>query len=310
MIAMILRRLGWALAVAWFVATATFAMVMMLPADPATTLLGPHATPETIASVRAHYCLDDGLVTQYGCWLENVARGDLGQSYRTKRDVLALLGDRVWPTAQLAIAAIVLALAFGVPLGVAAAVRRGRWPDRAATGFGLVAQSAPAFVVGTLLVYVAAYRWGLFPIAGYGNGGLDRLHHLALPALALATFGIAYYARVTRAELGGVLDADYIRTARAKGLPERTIVWRHGLRNAAGPLVTVVGLDLGVLLGGAVVVESIFAWPGMGREVLQAILDVDVPVILGIVLVSSLAVAIASLVVDLVLLALDPRLRD
>src|SRR6185436_8905556 len=175
---------------------------------------------------------------------------------------------------------------------------------------GLIGQSVPAFFAGTLLLYMLAYRWGWFPIVGYGGGGLDRLAHLALPAMTLAAVGVAYYARVTRSELIDVLREDYIRTARAKGLPQRTVIARHALRNALGPLVTLVGIDLGVLLGGAVVVEMIFAWPGLGREVLQAILELDIPLILGVVLVSATAIAVANLLADLAYLWIDPRLRD
>jgi peptide/nickel transport system permease protein len=161
-----------------------------------------------------------------------------------------------------------------------------------------------------LLSYLLAYGLGWFPIAGYGDGGLDRLAHLALPALTLATVGVAYYARVLRSELVDVLGEDFIRTARAKGLSERRVIGRHALRNALGPLVTLVGLDLGVLLGGAVVTEYIFAWPGLGRELLQAILEFDIPLILGVVLVTAIAIAVANLLVDLVYLWLDPRLRS
>jgi len=306
----IVRRLAWALVVAWFAATVTFLMVVAIPADPADALLGPHRTPEAALRVRAHYCLDDGIVVQYGCWLDRLVHGDLGESYRTKRPVTELLADRIWPTVQLALAAIVLSLAIGVPLGMIGAARRGRWPDRAATAVALLGQSAPRFFVGTVLLYLLAYRWGWFPITGYGEGVLGRLHHLVLPALSLATVGAAYYARVVRAELAETLREDYVRTAHAKGLSERSVLLRHALRPALGPLVTLVGLDLGVLLGGAVVVEEIFAWPGLGRELLQAILLVDVPLILGVVLVSALAIAVANLLADLVQLWLDPRQRD
>jgi len=306
----ILRRLGWTLLVVWFVVTATFAMLAVIPADPAKALLGPHGTPEAAERVRAHYCLDEGPLVQYGCWLESLARGDLGESYRSKRPVTEILAARAWPTAQLALAAIVLQLVLGIPLGMIAALRKHRWPDHGITVLSLVGQSAPPFVVGTLLSYVLAYRFGWFPIAGYGDGVLDRLHHLVLPALTVATMGTALYARLARAELVENLAGDHVRTARAKGLPERTVVLRHALRPGLGPLVTLVGLDLGVLLGGAVVTETIFAWPGLGREVLLAIADVDVPLILGVVLVSAIAVAIANLLADLVHVALDPRLRD
>jgi len=310
MIAMVARRIGWAIVVVWFAVTATFVATVAIPADPASALLGPHATAETLARVRAHYCLDRGVVRQYGCWIERVAHGDLGESYRSKRAVREIIATRLWPTAQLAIAAIIFQLVLGVPLGIVAATRRGRWPDRAAGLIGLVGQSAPPLFVGTVLLYLFAYRWGWFPISGYGSGGWDRLAHLVLPAMTLATVGMAYYARVVRSELIDQLGEDYVRTARAKGLPERTVIGRHALRNVLGPLATLVGLDLGVLLGGAVVTEFIFAWPGLGREVLQAILEIDIPLILGVVMVSAGAIAAANLAVDLLYLWIDPRLRE
>jgi peptide/nickel transport system permease protein len=307
---LVLRRLAWSLVVAWFVVTAAFALVALIPADPAKAMLGPHATPETIERVRAHYCLDRGIVGQYGCFVSRVAHGDLGESYRSKRPVGELIRDRLGPTVQLALATIVLQLLVGVPLGILAAARRGRWPDRAVGVVALLGQSLPTFFVGTLLVYVLAYGFGWFPIGGYGSGVFDRLHHLVLPALTLATLGIAYYARLVRAELVDTLGEDYVRTARAKGLVERDVIVRHALRNAVGPLVALIGIDLGVLLGGAVVTEYIFAWPGLGREVVQAILEVDLPLVLGVVLVSALAIAVANLLADLVHLWIDPRLRD
>lgn len=305
MMRLVARRVVWTLVVIWFVVTATFLMTAAIPADPAKALLGPHADTEAVDRVKKHYCLDEGIVVQYGCWLSSVARGDLGESYRSKRPVIDIIADKIGPTIQLALAAIVLQLLIGVPLGILAALRRGRWPDRAATAATLLAQSAPQFFLGTILLYVFAYRFGWFPIAGYGT-----LAHLVLPAFTLASIGIAYYARVVKSELAEALDADYVRTARAKGLPERTVVLRHALRNALGPLVTLIGLDLGVLLGGAVVVEAIFAWPGLGREVLQAVLELDLPLILGTVLVTAIAIAVANLLSDLALLWLDPRLRD
>ena len=310
MIGFALRRLGWAIVVAWFVATLAFVVSVALPADPLRAMLGPHAGPESIARARAHYCLDRGVAGQYGCWLGHLARGDLGESYRSKRAVTAIVRERLWPTAQLALAAIVLQLALGLPLGVLAAVRRGRWPDGAAQLIAALAQSAPPFFVGSLALYLFGYRLGWLPLGGYGAPGWDRLAHLVLPALSIAAIGMALYVRVTRDELSRALAADYARTARAKGVPERAVIARHALANAAGPLVTLVGLDLGLLLGGAVVIEVIFGWPGLGREAMQAILEVDTPVVLGVVLVSALAIAVVNLVVDVVHAWIDPRLRD
>ncbi|MGE0870807.1 MAG: ABC transporter permease [Kofleriaceae bacterium] len=309
MIGLVLRRLGWTLVVAWFVVTATFLMATAIPSDPARAMLGPHSTEQTRARLREHYCLDRGAVAQYACWIGNVAAGDLGESYRTKRPVIELIGDRIWPTVQLALAAIVLQLMLGIPLGLASAIRRGRWSDHASNVAGLVALSAPTFVVGTLAMYVLAYRFGWFPISGYGEPGWDRLHHLVLPALTLAAGGTWYYARVTRSEVLDTLREDYIRTARAKGLDERTVILRHALRSSLGPLVTLIGLDLGALLGGAIIIESIFAWPGLGREVGRAIFELDLPLLLGVVLISAIAIAVANLIADLVSMRLDPRLR-
>lgn len=310
MTSFVLRRIGWALVVAWFVVTLTFLVTSLIPADPARAILGPHATPDTLERVRAHYCLDRGVVGQYGCFVSRLAHGDLGESYRSKRAVTTVIADRIWPTTQLALATILLQLLIGVPLGILAAARRDRWLDRMSYGITLLGQSAPTFFVGTLLLYVLAYRFGWFPVAGYGQPGLDRLHHLVLPAATLSTVSVAFYARVVRSELIDVLGEDYIRTARAKGLGERAVITRHALRNAAGPLVTLVGLDLGILLGGAVVTEYIFAWPGLGREVLQGVLELDLPLIVGVVLVSALAIALVNLLVDIVYVWLDPRLRD
>lgn len=310
MMRFVLRRLGWTVLVVWFVVSATFAMVVGIPAEPARALLGPHASAEAIQRVRAQYCLDASVVEQYGCYVGRLARGDLGESFRTHRSVGAVLADRVWPTLQLTFAALILQLLIGIPLGMWAATRRRRWPDRLTSVVALLGQSAPTFFIGTVLLYVLAYGLGWFPLGGYGDGLLDRLHHLALPAATLAAVGVAYYARFVRSELGETLRADYIRTARAKGLSERDVIRHHALRPVLAPLTALIGLDLGILLGGAVVTESIFAWPGLGREILQAVLEVDIPMILGVVLVSAVAIALANLLADLVAVKLDPRLRD
>jgi peptide/nickel transport system permease protein len=305
----LLGRLVWSLLVIWFVVSATFVMVSAIPVDPVRAMVGPHADAKTIARVRAEYCLDEGPIGQYGCFVGGVARGDLGHSFRFDRSVASIIGDRIWPTTQLALAAIFLQLVIGVPLGVIAAVRRNRAADYAANVTALIGQSAPTFFIGTVLVYVLAFRLGWFPIGGYGSGFWSRLHHLVLPSVTLASVGVAYYARVVRSEMIEVLAEDYVRTARAKGVAEGAVVTRHALRNALGPLVTLIGLDLGVLMGGAVVTESIFAWPGLGREVLQAIFEVDIPLIIGVVLFTAVAIVVANLVVDVVYAWIDPRVR-
>ena len=238
LVLLIARRLGWSVLVIWFVVTATFLMTIALPADPAKTMLGPRATPESLARVTEHYCFDDTIVVQYGCWLDHLAHGDLGESYRTRRPVIDLLADRVWPTLQLAVAGVAIAVLGGIALGLWAASRRKRWPDRVVTAAMLLLQSAPPFVIGAVLLYVVAYQWDLLPLGGYGEGVLGRTAHLLLPATTLALGGLAYYARIARNELVDVLAQDYVRTARSKGLRERDVLLRHALRPALPPIVT------------------------------------------------------------------------
>jgi peptide/nickel transport system permease protein len=302
-------RVVWSIVTIWFVVSATFAMVSAIPVDPVRTMVGPHADQQTIARVRQQYCLDEGFAGQYACFVGGVMKGDLGHSFRFDRSVASIISDRIWPTTQLALAAIFLQLAVGVPLGILAAVRRNRFADYASNVVALIGQSAPTFFIGTVLVYVFAFVLGWFPIGGYGAGFWSRLHHLVLPSVTLASVGVAYYSRVVRSEMVEVLAEDYVRTARAKGVGERAVIGRHALRNALGPLITLVGLDLGVLMGGAVVTESIFAWPGLGREVLQAIFEVDIPLIIGVVLFTAVAIVVANLLVDVVYAWIDPRVR-
>lgn len=307
MIGRIARRLAGLAAVLAATVTVTFALVIALPADPARAVAGPHATPETLARVRAHYCLDRGVAGRYACFVGRVARGDLGASLRTRRPVADLLVDRGALTAQLATAALALQLALAVPLAVWSARRAGRWPAAAADGALTLAQSTPAFVLGPLLLYLVGYRLGWLPIGGAGHGLGGRAAHLVLPALTLALTGLAAPVRLLRDELCASLAADHVRAARARGLPERTVVWRHALRPALAPLVAAVGLELGALLGGALVVETVFAWPGLGRETALAVADLDLPVLLGVALVAALAVGLANLAADLVASRLDPR---
>lgn len=309
MLGHVLRRLGWSVLTLWFVLSVVFAIGHLLPADPVRVMLGPHADPATVAQVRQQMGLDDPLLVQYGRYLGRALTGDLGVSYRLQRPVTEVLGEAVWPTVQLALGALFIQLLVGVPLGVLSAVRRNRAADTVAQIVSLVGQSAPTFFLGPFLMYLVAYRWGVLPVSGYGEGGLDRLAHLVLPSLTLAAGGTALYTRLVRADLIEALGEDFVRTARAKGASPASVVWRHALRNALLPLVTVVALDLGVLLGGAVVTEYIFSWPGLGREAVSGIMNVDLPVVLGVVLFAAVAIVVVNFVVDLVYAALDPRVR-
>jgi len=309
MIRFLLRRLGFALLAVWFILTASFAIAHLIPADPARAAVGPHADARTLAQARAQMGLDRPVVVQYGRFLAHLARGELGRSFRTGRPIGPLLAERAWPTAQLALATVLLELLIGIPLGLWAALRRQRALDWGIAAVTLAGQCAPVFFLGPLLLYGLAYRWPLFPVGGYGDGGLARLYHLILPALTLAVGGIAYSARLTRGELGEALGEPFMRTARAKGLSPTAAALRHGLRNALGPVIALLGVELGGLLGGVILVESIFGWPGLGREAVVALYSLDLPVVLGVVLVSAVAVALANLLADLVHLVLDPRIR-
>ena len=308
MIAMVVRRLGWALVTLWLVVSGSFALAYLLPADPARMVAGPHASPETIARIRVELGLDKPLPVQYARYLGGVVTGDLGKSYRTERPVLQMVGDAIPRTALLAVGAGVVQVGLGVPIGLLAALRRRTAIDTGAMALALVGISAPTFLVGLALMVVLGYHARLFHIGGLGEG-LGVLRHAVLPSLTLGIAGAAYYSRLTRGEYLDVAQRDFMRTARVKGLPERVVVIRHGLRNALLPVVTYLGLDMGALLGGAIVTETLFAWPGVGRLAVESVLNQDIPVMLGTVLVASVAVVAANLVVDLVYLVLDPRIR-
>ncbi len=309
MIRFLLRRLGWSVLVLWFVVSATFAMMYAIPADPARAVAGKGADEATLARVRKAMCLDRGFFGQYQCYVGDVMTGNFGKSSRTGRPVSEILWTHAWPTLQLAFMTVFFQVLFGVPLGIIAALRRDRPADYAASVTALIGQSAPTFFIGPLFLYLLAFKAGWFPVGGYGEGFWGRLHHIFLPAMTMAVVGIAYYARLARGEMIEVMQEDYVRTARAKGLSERRVVLKHALRNALGPVVTLIGLDLGILMGGAIVTEYIFSWPGLGREALRAVLEFDPAVVLGVVFVTAVAILIANLLVDLVYAALDPRVR-
>lgn len=309
----LIRRLVWALVVLLAVGVITFLLVYALPTDPARAIAGPHANAASVAAISAALGLDDPLHVQLLRYLGNLAQGDFGHSFQRNREVLPLLLDRLPATLQLAVGGIVLELLIGIPLGILAAQHAGKLFDRAATTVASVLIAAPSFLVGYLLLNLLAFQprvnlgIDLFPIGGYQP--LD-LRYLFLPALTLGFAGAAYYVRLTRATLLDELSRDYVRTARSKGLSERRITWRHLFPNACLPLLTQFGLDLGFFLGGVVVVEQVFGWPGIGRLAVESIVSADVPMVMGTVLFATLAIVLANLAVDVTYALIDPRLRN
>jgi len=303
MIGYLSRRLAASALILIGVTMVTFALAFLMPADPVRQIAGRNATPETVESIRHQLGLDRPVPVQYATYLGHLAQGDLGHSYIQKTDVGQLIMSRLPATLLLMLGAIFFELAIGIPLGTFAAARRGK-ADRAIMIFAFAGVSTPQFVVGLVLLYLLAYLAGWFPMSGYGG-----LSHLILPALTLGIGGGGWYARILRSSLVEVLRQDYIRTARAKGLSERTIVITHALRNALLPIVAMIGLDIGTFMGGAVVVESVYGWPGIGQLAWQGIVRVDSPIIMGVTLVAAVAIVIGNLLADLVTPLIDPRVR-
>lgn len=286
------------------VVTVSFLITNLVPADPARILAGRQASPETVATIRQQLGLDRPLHVQYARYVSNLAQGDLGRSYQQRTAVRTLLLSRLPATLQLTVGAIFVELLIGLPLGILAALYAGRALDKGVMVGAFVGVSAPQFALGLLLLYVFGYRLGLFPLGGYGT-----LWHLVLPAVTLGLSGAGWYARVVRSSLLETLRADYVRTGTAKGLPRSRVVLKHALRNALLPIVAMVGLDVGLLMGGVVVVESVFGWPGIGQLAWQAIQVLDIPIIMGTVLLTALFIILGNLVADLVYPLVDPRIR-
>ena len=300
----LLRRLGWALVMLFGISLITFVVAYRLPGDPAALLAGPQATPEVIAGIRRNLHLDDPLPVQYGRFVGRLLQGDLGTSYVSGQPVAQEIGARLPATLTLAFAGWSCWLLLGTLFGLFAAARPTPAREGTLLAFSVLGASVPTFWVGILLLYVFAVRLPWFPTGGYGEPS-----SLVLPMLTLAASGVAYYSRLVHANLSEVLSQDYVRTARAKGLSPRAVLLRHALRNALLPLVTLAGADLAALLGGVVFTEAVFAWPGMGLLALSAVQDRNVPVILGVVLVSATFVVLGNLIVDLLYPLLDPRIR-
>ena len=304
MVRYLAKRLGASLAILLGVSLVTFILTFLVPADPVRLIAGRTATPATVESIRHELGLDRPLPLQYLHYLGNLARGDLGRSYLQRTEVTELIGSRLPATLLLMAGAIACELLIGLPAGIFAATRRGRPIDRGVMVLSFAGVSAPPFIVGLLLLYLFAYRLGWLPLSGYGG-----LSHLVLPALTLGIAGGGWYSRMMRSSMIEVLRLDYVRTARSKGLGETGIVLRHALRNAILPVIAMVGLDIGFFMSGAVVVESVFGWPGIGQLAWQAIQQVDIPIIMGVTLTSALAIIIGNLLADLVAPVIDPRIR-
>lgn len=282
----------------------TFVLIFYLPADPARMFAGPSATPEVVASIRQQLGLDDPFWVQYWRYLVRMVQGDLGFSFKLHMPVTSAIISRLPHTLILIVAAIFAQLIIGLPVGIASALKPRSFLDRGAMLLALFGVSAPPFWLGLTFLYLLAYKLGWFPLHGTGTA-----MHLVLPAMTAGLGGAAWYARMVRSSTSEVLRADYIRTARAKGLGGAKTLLKHVMRNAMGPIVTMVGMDIPWFLGNIVLVETVFGWPGMGRLAVDAIQSVDVPLILGTVTITSYIVVITSILTDIALAILDPRVK-
>ncbi|MFN5457206.1 ABC transporter permease [Bradyrhizobium sp.] len=312
MLAYALRRVLSTLPVMAIVALFVFSLLYIAPGDPAVVIAGDQASPADVERIRANLGLDQPFLVQFGSWVWRLLHFDLGTSIFTNLPVSAMIAQRIEPTLSLMMVTLVLTILIAVPLGVIAAWKAGTWIDRVIMAFAVFGFSVPVFVVGYILAYVFALKFDLLPVQGYtplAQGFWPWLQNLILPAVALGCVYIALIARITRAAMLEVLQQDYIRTARAKGLGQGGILFIHALKNAAVPIVTVVGLGIALLIGGAVVTESVFAIPGLGRLTIDAILRRDYPVIQGIVLLFSFVYVLVNLLIDVTYTLVDPRIR-
>jgi peptide/nickel transport system permease protein len=312
MYAFLARRLLATIPVLLIVAVLVFLMLRLTPGDPAAILAGDAANTEQIARIRASLGLDQPIVVQFGIWIGQLLSGDLGESFYYKTKVATLIGQRLEPTLALATLTITIAILVAVPLGVIAAWRFGGWFDRSLMAFSVLGFSVPVFVLAYLLVWLVSLKLGLLPVQGYqrlADGFWPFLRHLLLPAITLSVIYIALIARITRASVLEALGEDYVRTARAKGLPEARVLVRHALANAAVPIATVIGIGIGLLIGGVVVTESVYAIPGLGRLTVDAVLARDFPTIQGVILFFSFVYVLINLLVDMSYVFFDPRIR-
>ncbi|MGD9893062.1 MAG: ABC transporter permease [Dehalococcoidia bacterium] len=304
MLKFFVRRLLRSILTLLLVVTAVF-IALRVTGDPAQAMLPDDATPEQMEAFRERFGLDHSIPVQYARYIQQLAQGEFGESLRERRPATDLLRSRIRPTLELATAALVIGLAVGIPAGVLAAVKHNQVWDRVLMGGAFLGQSAPNFFIGIILILVFALELKLLPSSGRGGW-----QNLILPALTLSTGLLAGTARMTRSSMLEVIRQDYVRTARAKGLPERALLIRHCLRNAAIPVITLIGLQVSVMIGGAAIVETVFAWPGVGRLAVNAIAIRDYPVIQLIVIMVAASVVVVNLGVDLIYALLDPRIRQ
>jgi len=312
MLAYLGKRLFATIPVMAIVAVFVFSMLRLTPGDPASIIAGASATSQEIVEIRTRLGLDRPIVAQFFVWIGNMLSGDFGESFFFKKQVAELIAGRIEPTLALALTTMLLSIAIAVPMGVVAAYKQGTWIDRVVMGFSVLGFSVPGFVIGYILIFVFAIELKWLPVQGYqplAEGFWGFLERLILPSLTLSVIYVALIARITRTSVLEVLGEDYIRTARAKGLTNYAVLMRHGLRNAAVPIVTVIGIGVALLIGGVVVTESVFSIPGLGRLTVDAVLARDYPTVQAVILLFSAVYVFLNLAVDLLYTFLDPRIR-
>ena len=313
MLGYIFKRIFMTIPVMVVVALFVFLLLRLSPGDPAAVIAGDYATAEDVQKIREKLGLSEPIFVQFVTWLGSLIQGDLGTSIFSNKPVTELIAQRLEPTLMLALTTIIFSILVAVPLGTIAAFRAGSWIDRLVMLFSVGGFSVPVFVLGYILIYYFSITWRLLPVQGYRSpfedGMLPFIQHIILPTLTLSVIYIALLARMTRASVMEVLEEDYIRTARAKGLSEVKILMQHALRNAAVPIVTVIGIGIALLIGGVVVTESVYNIPGLGRLVLDAVLARDYPIIQGLILFFSLIYVLLNLIIDLTYTLFDPRIK-
>jgi len=300
----ILGRILIGIPILFLVVTLVFFAFRLIPGDAARIIAGDEAPIERVEQIRRDLGLDRPAIVQYGSYLAGLVRGDLGTSFSSRRPVAVEIGSRYWNTFSLALSAIVVATVLGIAMGVVSALFRGRWPDHLVTLLALLGISIPVFWLGLLLMQLFAVELGWLPAAGYGTW-----KHFVMPTITLSVFSIAFITRMTRSSLLETIQQDYVRTARAKGVRERLVLMLHSLRNALLPVTIVVGLRFGYMVGGAVITEEVFAWPGMGRLLILSVAQRDIPLVQGLLLVFATSFVLVNLLVDVLYAFLDPRIR-